>query len=92
MSSIQDVHAFATELFDLVAGYLMGYYSDDEVIAITCRDGEYVIEAGHPSRLEVNCTIEIYHFKELIRVGDDGFYEPDNDKLNDIANGWVFLE
>lgn len=92
MSSIQDVHAFATELFDLVAGYLMGYYSDDEMIAITCREGEYVIEVGSLSQLEVNCTSEIYHFNELIRVGVDGFYEADNDRLNDIASGWVFLD
>lgn len=92
MSSIQNLHAFATELYDLVGEYLMGFYSDDEVIAITCREGEFVIEAGHPSRQEVNCTTEFYHFKELIRIGDDGFLEPDNDVLNEIANGWVFLE
>ena len=49
MSSIQNLHEFATELYDLVGEYLMGFYSDDEVIAITCREGEFVIEAGQPS-------------------------------------------
>ena len=92
MSSIQNLHAFTTKLYDSVGEYLMGFYSDDEVITITYRDGEYVIKAGPPSRLEVNCTSEIYYFNELIRIGDDGFYEPDNDKLNDIASGWVFLD
>lgn len=92
MSSIQNLQAFTTELYDLVGEYLMGFYSDDELIAITYRDGECVIEANNLLEIEQNSTTETYCFKELIRLGDDGLLEPDNDKLNDIVSGWVFLE
>lgn len=84
--------AFAIKLYDFVTDYLNGSYAEDDVLAISLRDGEYIVEADNPNAIVKNCTTETYRFKELIRLGEDGLLEPDNDKLDEIASGWVFWE
>lgn len=92
MNSIQDVGAFALRLYDMVCDYLNGYYDDDDVLAISFCEGELLVEADDPSSLLLNETTETYRFKELVRIGEIGFLEPDGEKLDVIVNGWVFLE
>lgn len=92
MSQIQDARAFAFRLYDLVCDYLNGYYDDTDVMAISWCDGDLVVEANDPANLMLNDTTEFYAFKDLLRYDDLGFLEPDSDKLDVIANGWVFLE
>ena len=84
--------AFAIKLYDFVTDYLNGSYVDDDVLAISLRDGEYIVEADSLTKIVKNCTTETYRFKDLIRLGEDGLLEPDNDKLDEIASGWVFWE
>ena len=91
MGRIQDVRAFAFQLYDIVSDYLNGFYEEDDVLAISLCDGDLVIEVDDPSRLLLNDTTETYRFKDLLRCDELGFLEPDNDKLDEIANGWVVL-
>lgn len=92
MSQFQDVRALALRLYDMVCDYLNGYYDDADVMAISLCEGEITVEADDPSNLLLNETTETYSFKDLVRIGEIGFLEPDSDKLDVIANGWVFLE
>jgi len=35
---------------------------------------------------------ELYPLNELVQTGDDNELEPDNDKISDIANSWLFMD
>ncbi len=89
MSQIQDVRVFALRLYDMVCDYLNGYYDDTDVMAISVCEGDITVDADDPSNLLLNETTVTYSFKDLVRIGDIGFLEPDSDKLDVIANGWV---
>lgn len=92
MSSIQDIHAFAERIYDIVQGFIIGDYNDDDVLAIGKRCGKITLKADAKEAIKVEKSTEIYPLKELVRTGDDGKLEPDNDKISDIANSWVFLD
>ena len=92
MSSIQDIHAFAERIYDIVQGFIIGDYNDDDVLAIGKRCGNITLKADAKEAIKVGKSTEIYPLKELVRTGDDGKLEPDNDKISDIANSWVFLD
>jgi hypothetical protein len=92
MSSIQDIHAFAERIYDIVQGFIIGDYNDDDVLAIGKRCGKITLKADAKEAIKVGKSTEIYPLKELVRTGDDGKLEPDNDKISDIANSWVFLD
>lgn len=92
MSSIQDIHAFAERIYDIVQGFIIGDYNDDDVLVIGKRCGKITLKADAKEAIKVGKSTEIYPLKELVRTGDDGKLEPDNDKISDIANSWVFLD
>ena len=92
MSSIQDIHAFAERIYDIVQGFIIGDYNDDDVLAIGKRCGKITLKADAKEAIKVGKSTEIYPLKELVRTGDDGKLEPDNVKISDIANSWVFLD
>ena len=91
MSSIQDINAFAERIYDIVQDYVDGNYNNDDVLAIGKRCGKITIIADAREAIKVGKSTEIYPLKELVRSGDDSELEPDNDKISDIANSWVFL-
>lgn len=92
MSSIQDIHAFAERIYDIVQDYVDGNYNPDDVLAIGKRCGKITMKADAREAIKVGKSTEFYALKELLRTGDDGNPEPDNDKISDIANSWMFLD
>lgn len=92
MSSIQDIHALEERIFDIVQDYVDGNYNEDDVLAIGRRCGKITLKADAKENIKVGKATEIYILKDLVRLGDVGKPEPDNDKVSEIANKWLFLD
>lgn len=92
MSSIQDIHALEERISDIVGDYIKELYDEDDVLAIGLRCGKISLKADAKDAIKVGKTTEIYPLKNLVRKGDDGQPEPDNDKISDIANSWLFID
>jgi hypothetical protein len=92
MGSIQEIHALEQRVYDIVQDYVEGSYNTDDVLAIGRRCGKITIKADAKEAIKASKTTELYPLKDLLRTDDDGNLEPDNDKISDIANNWLFLE
>ena len=92
MSNLQDIHAFAERIYDIVQDYVVGKYNADDFLAIGKRCGKITLKADAKEAIKVGKSTKLYTLKDLLRTGDDGSPEPDNDKISDIANSWVFIE
>ena len=92
MSSIQDVHALQVRIIDIVDDYIKHGYNEDDVLAIGSRCGKITVNADAKENIKIGKTTELYSLKDLVRPGDDGNPEVDNDKISDIANSWLFLD
>jgi hypothetical protein len=92
MSSIQDIHALEQRISDIVEDYIKKLYDEDDVLAIGLRCGRISLKADAKEAIKVGKTTEIYPLQVLVRKGDDGNTEPDNDKISDIANSWLFID
>jgi len=92
MSSIQDIHALEERITNIVDDYVNQLYNEDDVLAISQRCGKISLKADTKEAIKVGKTTELYPLKDLVRNGDDGETEPDNDKISDIANSWLFLD
>ena len=92
MSNIQDIHAFEQRIYDIVQDFVNGNYNEGDMLAIGKRCGKITLKADAKEAIKVSKTTELYPLKDLLRTGDDGNLEPDNDKISDIANNWLFLE
>jgi hypothetical protein len=92
MGSIQEKHALEQRVYDIVQDYVEGSYNTDDVLAIGRRCGKITIKADAKEAIKASKTTELYPLKDLLRTDDDGNLEPDNDKISDIANNWLFLE
>ena len=91
MSSIQDIHALEERIYDYVEEYLGGNYAPDDVLAISTRCGKVSLKADARDHIKIGKTTEVYPFSTLVRLSDNTAQEPDNDKISDIANNWMFL-
>ena len=91
MSSIQDIHALEERIYDYVEEYLGGNYAPDDVLAISTRCGKVSLKADARDHIKIGKTTEVYPFSTLVRPSDNNAPEPDNDKISDIANSWVYL-
>ena len=91
MSNIQDIHAFQERIYDIVQDFVNGNYNAEDVLSIGMRCGKITMKADAKENIKVSKSTELYPLKDLVRTGDDGKPEPDNDKISDIANKWVFL-
>ncbi len=92
MATIQDIHAFAERIYDIVQDYVDGNYNADDVLAISKRCGKITMKADAKEAVKVGKSTQLYPLKNLLRTGDGGKVEPDNDRISEIANSWVFLE
>ena len=92
MSSIQDINAFSERIYDIVQDYVDGSYNADDVLAIGRRCGKITMKADAQEAIKVGKSTELYPLKDLLRKGDDCKPEPDNDKISDLANSWVFVD
>ena len=92
MSSIQDIHAMEERITNIVDDCVNQLYHEDDVLAVHRRCGKISLKADAKEAIKVGKTTELYPLKDLVRKGDDGETEPDNDKISDIANSWLFLD
>ena len=92
MSSIQDIRALELRITEIVDDYIQQRYNEDDVLAIAHRCGKITLKADAREKIKVGKTTELYPLKDLVRTGDDGNPEADNDKISDIANSWIFLD
>ena len=92
MSSIQEIHALEQRIYDIVQDFVDGNYNNGDVLAIGRRCGKLTLKADAKDAIKVGKTTELYPLNELVRTGDDNELEPDNDKISDIANSWLFIE
>ena len=92
MSNIQDIHALEQRIYDIVQDFVDGNYNDGDVLAIGRRCGKITLKANAKEAIKVGKTTELYPLNELVRTGDDNVLEPDNDKISDIANSWLFIK
>ena len=91
MSTIQEIHALEERIYDIVQEYVDDLYNEDDVLAIGRRCGRITLKTDAREAIKVGKTTELYPLKDLVRTGDDGKPEPDNDKVSDIANSWLFI-
>ena len=92
MSSIQDICALSNKIFNYVEAYQKGDYADDDVIAISSTHGRVMVEADSSDYVTKFKNTEMYPFSSLVRDDENGGLEPDVDKIDDIANSWLFLD
>lgn len=90
MSTIQDIHALEERIYDYVEEYLGGNYGADD-LAISSRCGKVSLKADSRENIKIGKTTEVYPFSTLVRYSDNNTWEPDNDKISDIANCWLFI-
>lgn len=92
MSTIQDIRALEERIYDIVQEYVDNLYNEDDVLAIGKRCGKITLKADAREAIKVGKTTELYSLKDLVRTGDGGKPEPDNDRISDIANSWIFID
>jgi hypothetical protein len=91
MSSIQDIHALEERIYGIVQDYVNNNYNEDDVLAIGCRCGKITLNTDAKEKIKIGKTTQIYPLKDFVRTDDNGTPEPDNDKISDVANSWVFI-
>ena len=91
MSTIQDIRALEEHIYDIVQEYVDALYNEDDVLAIGKRCGRITLRADALGAIKVGKTMELYPLVELIRSDDYGKPKPDNDKISEISNSWLFL-
>ena len=92
MSSIQEIHELEQRIYDIIQDFVIGNYNDSDVLTIGRRCGKITLKTDAKEAIKVGKAMEIYPLKDLVRANDDGELEPDNDKISDIANSWLFLD
>lgn len=95
MSSIQEIKQFEEDLYEIVAEYLRGGYTDDYSIVIRMRCRRPVATVEETNTVRKGKTNEIYPLSTLTRpAAEPGSKnrEPDIDRLSEIAGEWVFLD
>ena len=92
MSSIQDIHALSNEIYNYVDAYQNGDYADDDVVAVSSDGYDVTVEAGSVDDFNSSDNSECYAFASLVRDDENGGLKPDGDKIDDIANSWLFLD
>ena len=86
MNTIQDIHRFEQRIYDIVQDYIDDFYHQEDMIVIGKRYGKITIQTDSKDAVKVGKSTELYPLKELVRDGENGQLEPDNDKISDIAN------
>ena len=91
MSNIQDIRKLEQSIYDIVQDYVNECYNDEDVLAICGRYGQISLLADRRESIKAGKNTEIFSLSELVRQDDHGMPEPDNDKISEIANRWLFL-
>lgn len=91
MNTIQEIHALEQNIYDIVQDYINGDYNEDDLLMIERRHGEITITVDAREAIKASKSTEAYPLKELVREGEHVLFEPDGDKISEIANDWLFL-
>ena len=67
MSNIQDIHAFAERIYDIVQDYVNGDYNADDVLAIGKHCGRIIMKADDKEAIKMGKSTEVYQLKDLVR-------------------------
>lgn len=92
MATIQDIHALESEIYDAVQEYLdsPGSYANP-ILHVYLDKDDMKYRAEMDDNVEGTEDDGFYPAASLICEGCDG-REPDNDRISDIANSWIFLD
>ena len=92
MSSIQEIRALGEQIYDIVNDYQKGYYNANDILAVDNNQGSISLIADTEDNIVKTETMEVYPLSSLLRGDDKGGLEPDNDKIDEIANSWLYLD
>ena len=67
-------------------------YEDEDVVVVSSDGCDVTVEAGSVNDFKRSNNSECYTFSSLVRDDENGGLEPDGDKIDDIANSWLFLD
>lgn len=88
MADWQDIRALEERIYDAIQEYLDypdGY--EHPVLHVYLDKDEMVYRAEIDDNLQGTEDDGVYELEGLIRDG-----QPDNDRVSDIANSWIFLD
>lgn len=93
MSRIQDIRAFANKIDEAVNEYLACSESyENPVLHIYLDRDEMEYKAEIAENLQGTEDDGVYPIASVIRKDEDGRDESDCDRIDEIANSWVFLD
>ena len=93
MATIQEIQALEERIYDVVQEYLDNkedYFTPMLVVKRESDELNVYIE-DTDCLVEGDSNMEMYFMDSLIREGDEGD-EPDVDRINEIANDWLFID
>ena len=92
MANWQDIRALEERIYDVVQEYIANADAYQNATLHVYLDQNDML---HKAVIDDNLTGTeddgIYPVASLLRPGEDGI-EPDVDRINDIANSWIFLD
>lgn len=93
MSAIQEIRAFANRIDEAVNEYLGYPESYDNPVLHVYLDKEIMqYRAEIAENLQGTEDDGIYPIASVIRKDDNGQDESDCDRIDEIANSWIFLD
>ena len=93
MSRIQDIRAFANRIDEAVNEYLAYPESyENPVLHVYLDRDEMEYKAEIAENLQGTEDDGVYPIASVISKDEDGRDEPDCDRIDEIANSWIFLD
>ena len=93
MAKWQDIKALKECIYDEVEEYLSNSDAyDTPALQVYLDENDTTYKAVVDNGFIGTEDEGIYPIDELIRLGDDGNREPDIDRIDEIANSWIFLD
>ena len=86
--SIQDLRALSVKVFDTIEEYLKDNESIDDHYGVYIDLGNSVEVIQETEARDRN---NFYPLKQLIRIADEGGWEPDGDSIDDTASNYFFV-
>ncbi len=93
MSKIQDIRAFANRIDEAVNEYLQYPESyENPVLHVYLDRDEMEYKAEIAENVQGTEDDGVYPIASVIRKDENGQDESDYDRIDEIANSWVFLD
>ena len=92
MANWQDIRALEERIYDVVDEYLSNAEAyKNASLRVWLDEDDMLYRAEVDDNLPGTEDDGVYAIATVLRDGDDG-KEPDIDRINDIANSWIFLD